>query len=609
MKKAIIYISLVALAFSSCDPMADIYDELDASNTGYKNSVEYTLVSDDYETIGDLAESVNADDAAFIAGKMYFNDTIQAAEYIPPFLAEKFPALSQGSVALVTYDYNVEMPEDLTMYTGADEYTVSDDEYESLDDVLQATHYYSPAYAPEVYIPMVLADGVADPDEGDIMLVNYEYSDVDPQVDFDNVADEVVWQENFNGSLGTFTAFDLLGDQEWTSASYGDDEYAKMSGFSGSAQDNEDWLVSGAIDLTGESEIYLNFRNAANYVGGQWDQLTVLISTDFDGSDVAGATWDQLSGYTQPAGNNWVFVESGKIDISSYAGQTIYVAFRYLSTTSNAATWEVDHVEILKPGTTPPVIGKDPWPCSAYYEYGSGEWSLMEDVYHLNAADYNAMGSPGNYDNFSSSDLPQDYLPNLLDAKYPLAGQDFEVVVVYKYYTGTIGTVTLADRYVYNNGAWESTYNYVSPKTSQFLFSDGKWVFDPTVMFTMTADDYQLIVDWVADNKGAEYIDSYGTQEFYHAAGSYYANFDLRPGKWDETVFSTWQDAVTSAIGDVLLPVKFPEAVAQVSGIDVNYIVEFETYGGPTGRFSITFQCTKSFPNPEFTLVEGPDAL
>ena len=53
------------------------------------------------------------------------------------------------------------------------------------------------------------------------------------------------------------------------------------------------------------------------------------------------------------------------------------------------------------------------------------------------------------------------------------------------------------------------------------------------------------------------------------------------------------------------LPAKFPNAVAQVDGIDVNYKITFVTYGGSDGgTYTITFQCTKSGPNPEFTYVE-----
>jgi hypothetical protein len=214
------------------------------------------------------------------------------------------------------------------------------------------------------------------------------------------------------------------------------------------------------------------------------------------------------------------------------------------------------------------------------------------------------MGAPGANDNFSSSIRPQDYLPALLNKLYPLAGQDFETVLVYKYYSGTV--ITLADKFKFDNGAWTSSYNYIEPKTSQFLYSKTGWVFDPTVSFKMVSADYQMIVDWVKANKGASYIDTYGTQEFYTGAGSYYSNFDLRIGKWNSSVFTTKEKAVEAAIGIALLPAKFPAAVAQVSGIDVFYIVSYATYDGVNGNYTMKFKCTKSAPNPEFTLVEGP---
>lgn len=608
MKKAIYIITAFLLILSACDPMAKIYDEMDAKDTGYSNSVEYTLTAADYSTIGTLATNIDPDDAAFIKSKLYFNDDVPAATYIPPFLAKKYPALNLGSSAMITYNYNRALPEDLEIYTTTDTYTLGSEDYASLDGVLQATEYFSPGYAPEVYIPEVLANKIASPSVGDLVLVTYNYSTVDPLVDFDNIADVAIWQETFDGSLGTFTAFSLLGDQTWYSSFYGDDQYSKISGYvSGSGNlDNEDWLISGDIDLTGVTNASLNFRQTARYVNGYWDQLGVLVSTNWDGTQdgIATATWTTLGGYTLPAGTNYVFVESGKIDFSAYANQTINIAFRYLSTTSNAATWEVDRVELLIPGDQPPVVGLAPKSYKTFYQYMSSGWIKAEKLYYINSVDYDAMGTPGTYDNFSSSMPPQNYIPALLEERYPVAGQDYEVVVVYKYYSGT--TLTLADKYKFDNGNWVSSYNFIQPKTSQFLYSTSGWVFDPTITFTMASADYQMIVDWVKTNKGASYIDSYGTQEFYTGAGSYYSNFDLRSGKWDSSVFSKWEDAVEAAIGIALLPSKYPDAVAQVSGIDVYYIVSFATYSGSAGKYKMKFQCTKSAPNPEFTLIEGP---
>lgn len=603
MKKSIYFITVLFLILSSCDPMTKIYDELDAKNTGYSNKVSYTLTTTDYSAIGTLATTIDPAAASFITSKKYFSNDVPASAYIPAFLAKKYPALSLGSSAMVTYNYNGALPTDLTKYTTANTYTLVSGDYQSVDNVLKIAEYFSPGYAPEVYIPGVLSKKITAPAVGDLALVTYNYSTVDPIVDYANLIYTPIWQEKFDASLGTFTAFSQVGSKVWAWSSYSPDQFAKISGY---GQDNEDWLISGPIDLTNVPNASLNFRYTAKYVNGLWDQLGVLVSSNWDGTQagIATATWTLLSGYTHPAGTDYVFVESGKIDFSSYKNKTIHLAFKYISTVANAATWEVDRVELLVPGDKPPIIGLAPSTCKTFYQYTSNGWVKAENLYYLNAVDYNAMGAPGTNDNFSSSVPPQNYLPTLLDKLYPLAGQDFEAVLVYKYYSGSV--ITLASKFKFDKGAWTASYSYVEPKTSQFLFSTDGWVFDPTVSFKMASADYQIIVDWVKNNISATLIDSYGTQEWYTGAGSYYSNFDLRADKWDETVFATKEDAVKAAIGIALLPTKFPSAVTQISGIDVMYVVSYATYDGANGNYTMKFQCTKSAPNPEFTLVEGP---
>jgi len=249
---------------------------------------------------------------------------------------------------------------------------------------------------------------------------------------------------------------------------------------------------------------------------------------------------------------------------------------------------------------------------SEYYGFDGSVWAPVEvelpegvSNYELTTEDYDSMGEdsgkPGRYNNFDSNMNPDDYLPILLSIKYPYALEGDKVAVIYKFYASG-KTTKRATEYTLKDGKWEA-YNPIVVKTDQYINtkSDG-WVFDPTVMFTMVSADYQIIVDWVKSNKGSEYIDSYGTQEFWFSAGAYYSNYDVRD-KWDTDAFSSWQEAVQSSIAEVLLPAKFPNAVTQVSGIDVMYKVTFAVYSGIAETYTWTFQCTKSGPNPEFTYV------
>ncbi len=240
---------------------------------------------------------------------------------------------------------------------------------------------------PEVYIPGILAGKITTPAVGDLVLVTYDYSTVDPKPDYANLAYNVLWQETFDGSLGTFTAYDLLGAQSWVSAAYPPDQYAKISGYSGGNQDNEDWLISGPINLTGVTNASFNFRQTVRYINGLWDQVGVLVSSNWNGTQagISTAAWTPLSGYTLPSGTNYVFAESGKIDFSAYANKTINIAFRYLSTTTNAATWEIDRAEILVPGDKPPIIGLSPQTYKTFYEYTGNGWVKADKLYYVNS--------------------------------------------------------------------------------------------------------------------------------------------------------------------------------------------------------------------------------
>lgn len=607
------------MLFASCESMEEINNDLDAQNTGYKNNIELELTSDDYEAIAAFAldkATTPADSAiaAFIEAHEHFNDTIKAADFVPPFLADMYPALSYQSSALVTYNYNGEMPEDFTMYTDALEYELLDEEYESIDSILNLFKYFTPNYPPEVYIPELLDKIVAIPENGDIVLVSYKYSQTNPT--FNLEVDEVpIYTEKFTNEadgFGTFTAHNVSGDQVWEWASYGGG-CGKMTGYVSSESaryPNEDWLVSPEYDLSTLENPALYFQQAVNYNDGAWDNVSVYISDDYDGvsSPASNGTWTKLTVPGIPFAESWNFVSSGKIDLVEYLGKKVHIGFKYLSDATTAGTWEIGEVTIS--ALSIPIAGATTESYKNYYSYEDGiGWTKASNIYYVNNVDYDAMGGPGYKNSFSSSNKPTDYLPGLLSDKYALSGNETEVITVYNYYNNfnddNASTIVLADKYTKTAGAWESSYNFVEPKTDQFLVTQANvWVFDPTIAFTMASEDYQMVVDYVKNEVDEKYIDSYGTAEAYTGAGSYYSNYDKRDGKWDAEVFGSWEEAATYSIGSILLPTKFPEAQTIVDGVDMFYLVTLETYDGSDGVNTLKFQVTKAGPNPEFTLVE-----
>ena len=69
-----------------------------------------------------------------------------------------------------------------------------------------------------------------------------------------------------------------------------------------------------------------------------------------------------------------------------------------------------------------------------YYIGSSYEDVADLDAYELEDADYDMFADPGNYNNFSSSDPADEYIPLILAARYPLAEADDEMFVQYTYH-------------------------------------------------------------------------------------------------------------------------------------------------------------------------------
>ena len=149
-----------------------------------------------------------------------------------------------------------------------------------------------------------------------------------------------LFSETFASGQGDFTIQDVVLPSELSYVWQPLPSYScmKASAYVGQAFNAESWLVSPAIDLSGVSDATLTFEQAVNYATPQ-GALAMMISTNYNG-DVTAATWNELNIDQWPAGNNWTFITSSA-DLSSYVGQQVTIAFKYTSSTSASATWEV----------------------------------------------------------------------------------------------------------------------------------------------------------------------------------------------------------------------------------------------------------------------------
>ncbi|MDC7126724.1 MAG: choice-of-anchor J domain-containing protein [Spirochaetales bacterium] len=157
-----------------------------------------------------------------------------------------------------------------------------------------------------------------------------------------------VFSDDFSTDLSKWTATSVTGDQEWTyKSSYGIDSSgcAYMSGYnSGTSYDNEDWLIT-SVDLTSYSNaakltLYANLYGS--YGGG--DDLTVLVSTSYDGTSTpTDSAFTDLSVTLPSTTKTYTEVSA---DLSTYIGNTVYIALKYVSETSGTDTWEIDNVVV-----------------------------------------------------------------------------------------------------------------------------------------------------------------------------------------------------------------------------------------------------------------------
>lgn len=100
---------------------------------------------------------------------------------------------------------------------------------------------------------------------------------------------------------------------------------------------SESWLISPVFDLSGLTTATLTFEQAGRHFNAS-DYCSVQISTDRE-------NWTRLNIDVWPA-DDFVFVTS-TANLSAYAGQsTVYIAFKYTSTSSTAGTWEVRNVVV-----------------------------------------------------------------------------------------------------------------------------------------------------------------------------------------------------------------------------------------------------------------------
>lgn len=144
--------------------------------------------------------------------------------------------------------------------------------------------------------------------------------------------------------LAGWTVVAQTGNEQWEGRTFSGNNYARASAYQASPANVVTWLVTPSLNLSQDK--YLSFDTEWAF----WvhDAVTVWVSTDFNGSNVATANWQQLTAtIATQADGQYTWVSSGNIDLSAYTGSNVRIGFKYTGdATTNTTTYDVDNVKV-----------------------------------------------------------------------------------------------------------------------------------------------------------------------------------------------------------------------------------------------------------------------
>lgn len=619
-------------------------------------SIDYVLSASDYELIAKNSTNVAKASAAGLADELkavgtlgYLNGDILPADYIPALLSDpgfKYFTLSEGSAINVTYRMAQDLPEEMVMLNAASQYTVSEADYKN---AYNAGSNFAETFCPDVpastNLPKILQNALPDAESGSYALVNYKEADVTPVFGEEDTSSKPVANPDpdFTESslLGTAKVGDNLDVNGIVTAICArgfilTDKTGSVLVYWSNGFDANAYKLGDQVTVVGEVGAYnlglqfdgtkavvnvhgnigeVKYPTPEKFTGAMMDEAltatenfsaryiqvtaTVSISGNYVNFSVDGAATAGGSVYQIPADMK-AKLQSGKeyllrgyfLSISKSGGAPKY--FNVLLTearlTSSVPTTEV----------------------SALYAFDGSAWTPAgEDVLVLQASDYKEMGS--SYGNLEG-DQPERYLPGFLAKKFPY-GASSEKYVLYKYYSDK-KTALRCELYSYTDGEWKNLVSNggVVTETNQFVYKSNGWVMDPSITLLLPRGKnqatsmwfYQAVVDWVNANvaNASDYVDSYGTAEYYSGCSSYQGNVNINAsyatlrgmsvydGMSDEEMVATMKQRFETETGPGALSILYPD-MAPIGTLEPTVTVTFTawTTGGVNVEHTIIWKC------------------
>lgn len=213
--KKILFISTALLAsLTACEDYNDQFN-LGSQISDVKKGVAIKLAAADYATVAnnatnkEIALSKDPENGTYVAaleaiGKnRYFADKTEAEWFLPAFITEKYPQADAGSRFSVSYNMYKAPSTYLADFKNLKEYTLTNADYKKVWAETASATYLSPSTMKK--LPEVLAGAMSNPAEGDMVAVNYAYSEFEPSAGGGSVV-PMVYQKvsSFDGEEGNY---------------------------------------------------------------------------------------------------------------------------------------------------------------------------------------------------------------------------------------------------------------------------------------------------------------------------------------------------------------------------------------------------------------------
>jgi hypothetical protein len=486
MKKIFYSFAILSLLFTSCNPLEDIYDEIDAKTAinGVIGDVERTLSDDDYADLDlSFGNFSSVDDAKLL---------------LPDFIASQYPALgvtfnedgsiNEASSAAITYK--------LFSPIKFDAYTVTDADYTalgitSLNNGGDYNDFFDQNFPSEAKGTVIDLTYKTEP-----LITNYTLTNDD----YDLVGN------------GRFDNFDIrVGrDEETIEVRRAKIQTILLNNFPDAADASKYAVTYEVYDGSSSYDLELlvkqqqNQPNAAlttNYTLTE-DDFDLVGNGNFDNFDIrAGRAEETVESRRAKIEtillNNFTTTEIGDLYNVTYAVWEGFDSTRVMLVEFNGTGYDIFNTTsyelytyALEDNTTRFTLTNE-W--AAPITFTNDEYTLMGQ----------------RFPNFSDRDEAVYNIGIYLRTLYQFAAPDDFVAVEYNYFSGGVSQRNV--NYVFDGSVWNAIPSVIDVLL-KFGHDGTSWVPDNTIKYTLTNADFALV-----DN-------------------GRYNNFDVRAGKDEETI-------------------------------------------------------------------------